>query len=255
MDELKSRFESAMESVVPPPGDLRETKRSGQTRARVRLIGIVAGVLSIAVFSGLGTTLLLGSRQPIQTAGGNQGYLFTFDVLDYDSTQNHARVSYTSRWEGNDYPGTRQCTWNLYRDDGSFISDWEYYVSLQLQETVRKTTDVTTPELPAHIAAECGPRLDRGNYEVSSEPIVERRQLGSEAEWVLAFSLRWNGSDARGAAECRWKLLSQEDGAVVMEDTVSVGGGEGANLPEVVVRLLRDFKSDPGEAEVFCRTL
>lgn len=249
MDELKSRFDAATKDIAAPPADVDLVMRRGR-RDRVWRGVAAVGTTCLVVAAGVFGAVTVFSND-IEIAGGDDGYVFTFEILGYDEAQNHVQLRYTSEWASDEPPGVRDCTWYLYREDGSFISDWEYNIGAQPRR-VSRTTEITAPELPDHIETSCGPRQDHGRYVLTSGPVVEKRRLGTVQEWVLAFDLTWEGSRVRGQTECHWQIYSRDGTTVMKRGVQGVGGGEGPDVPEIVVRLTRGFNNPPGDAEVNC---
>lgn len=250
MDDLKSRFDAAAEGIVPPSPSLERVMRHGRRNRLWRGVAAMAATCLLVAAAVVGSVTILTSDNEV--AGSGDGYVFRFEILGYDPAPNHVRVRYTSEWATEEYPGVRDCIWKLYRDDGSFISDWEYNISAQHMRRVSRTDEITAPELPEYIEASCGPRLDHGRFKVVSEPVVEKRRLGTHEEWVLAFDLKWYGTRVRGSTDCHWQIYSQDGTEVVKRGVQGVGGGEGSDVLEIVVRLSRGFKNPPGEAQVEC---
>ena len=254
-DRLTNLFEVAASSIAAPPPDPASVMKRGSRRRLARLAVSGAATLAVTIAGVLGGIWLLGPK-PTDVSGTGNGYLFTFEILGYDPTQNHVELRYTSEWETNEYPGSRACPWTFYREDGSVISESVHQIGAQLRRTVTHVTEVTVPEEPASVSARCGPRLDRGRFTVEDESErikkIEKFIQRGYPGWAVIFDIQWHGGRRFGTADCEWKIYA----SATRGRLLSRGGMSYSGPSRTVKHPLRaDFKEDPTAVEVECRTL
>lgn len=171
------------------------------------------------------TVMTVAYTAGAQEEGG--GYVFsnvtaqpaTDPVADIpDPTR--ALVSYDYRWEGNTFPGYRNCTWIVYGSTGEEVGRAEMlYVGMENNQQDAFLEIPVTGD-PVSAAASCASAPEEngpGSYDFSSIKVRPVSVRGQEMA-RLSFSATWSGSGRGGAARCVAEIFGESGRTIVTHE-------------------------------------
>lgn len=164
----------------------------------------------------------------------------------------NARLKYDTGWAGEDFPGTKVCTWNIY-GGGEQIGSVRFSLTVMEKVSSRATTDISLTGMPDDVQVTCeGDRLDNpsGTYVITDISVSE--DYSREDLTVVSFSFEWTGLTLPPVAECDVKLLAPSGEVVASTTPRMTGQGPSASF---LVTEPDDMAEEPSSAEVSCTPL
>lgn len=177
-----------------------------------------------------------------QAGGGNGNYSFA-DVTVRRIDENTARISWSTRWQGETFPGVRSCRWMVSGENGEPIGERsDTFVGMD-PAAEEVSTEVTVEGDPASAGIECAEaRLDTGSpYEYSFSGVRPILLEGQDGAWAIEYDAAWQGSGAAGPVTCTAALVA-DNGADLSSQEVNIYSSEGDVENGIVMT------ADPGDA-------
>jgi len=163
--------------------------------------GLVACATAVLVAS------LGGSLVGVATAQ-NRGYAFDHLRVTREADPGrpeHARIHFAPRWAGQEYPGTRACTWTVTDSRGNVLGQATSNLTSigATSDDIYTDMDIPRGTSPQNVSVSCGDRLDdpSGSYAISGIS-VSQPSLTYGSDLDVFFDYQWNGSGLPTPQNC-----------------------------------------------------
>lgn len=233
MDELKQLFKTEAAKVKGPYADLVEVQKRGAAlrRRKIALQSVVGGVIIIASVSFAMSLRGVGPpHRPAPKVVAARQDTYEISVIGFSPVEDgRVQVTYRVSWASRHFPGQRLCTWTLYDESGTAVSNFQHnLVSGERYSTDPLRLEANVTRQPTEAKVSCGSSAidPAGKLAIRDVKIIpEDSSLLANKVLKVAWTYEWQGAGNPPFLKCQ---LQVEDphGKRIYSETFGFSGAK-----------------------------
>lgn len=261
-DDLRDLIVASADSPSKRLDTAAMLARARAQRLRRRVGGFFATV-SIAALAVVVATAVADTSVNDDNSRRSRVPAATLAPADYDLSNatleetglGSATVRFSLAWDGNEFPGIRDCTISVYGPAGALVGER----TIERVFTLRPDSATLSKDVPVEGRAEstsvvCTDRLDdpNGRYRISD--VRTSRVTRGAGELLVTVDSQWAGTTREpGIAVCAFEVVGTQGTVLVDEETTFWHEGAAVEDVPVPFSVAEGLDEQPASTDVECR--